>query len=394
MVKPQLDCGGPAISLADWFWPRGSSIGYAESWPQLQGRTVIGTHRGRTAIYLACRLLGLDGRDEILVPTYSCGTELDALLQAGLNLIGYRVTKQCEIDLDDLTSKKSNRTRAVYLIHYFGWEQPMTRLKRWCDENGLLLIEDCALALFSTGSTGSIGQTGHAAIYSLPKSLGFVQGGLLSLADPPSSKNLSLISSGAMTRLREIRHSVQSVAVRGLKQLGLYEHLASRNRHYPMVDGCSVVGAALPDMPPAYYFNAKVDADRALDPRVERILNSLQWEEVIRQRRRNYKVLVSELGGVERLQPLFRRLPEGVCPLALPLAVPNRDQLASSLRKRGVAAYPWWAGFHQRGIEWEKFEEACWLKQNLITIPVYQGIPRKVIGDLAEAIKDAIHECE
>ena len=105
------------------------------------------THRGRTAVALACGMLGLAAGHEVLFPSYHCGTELDALLHAGVTPVAYRVTRQCEIDLDDLISRKTDRTRAVYLIHYFGWEQPMERLRRWCDEQGLLLIEDCALAL-------------------------------------------------------------------------------------------------------------------------------------------------------------------------------------------------------------------------------------------------------
>ena len=123
------------------------------SWPQLP-RSLGDWHlRGRSAVALACRLFGIGPGHEVLVPAYNCGTELDALLHSGAQVVGYQVSRKCEIDLEDLIGRRSARTRAVYFIHYFGWEQPMEELRRWCDDQGLLLIEDCALALFSKGSS-------------------------------------------------------------------------------------------------------------------------------------------------------------------------------------------------------------------------------------------------
>ena len=62
---------------------------------------------------LACRLLGLEAGDEVLVPAYNCGTEIDALVYAGVKPVGYNVTRQCRIDLGDLMARKTDRTRAV-----------------------------------------------------------------------------------------------------------------------------------------------------------------------------------------------------------------------------------------------------------------------------------------
>lgn len=390
MVNGSLNCGGPAVALADWLWPPASSISYAQSWPQLRDRTVIGTHRGRTAISLACRLLGLRQGDEVLIPSYNCGTELDALIKTGITPVPYRISMQCRIDLGDLISKKTNRTRAVYLIHYFGWEQPMKELKSWCEEHHLLLMEDCALALFSSGASGDIGRMGDAAIFSLPKTLGFAFGGLLSLSAASNSGAFCLKPSGAATRLKEIRHSTRTIAVRGLKHLGIFGLLSEIQRNvrpklaHPVHDG------ELPDMPTAYYFSSELDSDRGLDSGVGKILNSVQWENVVQMRRRNYAYLVSALEGIAEINPLFPKLPRGVCPLSLPLLVLNRDRLASHLQEKGVAAYPWWAGFHRYGMDWSQFPEACWLKHHVITIPVYQGMAMEALDILAELVADFV----
>jgi dTDP-4-amino-4,6-dideoxygalactose transaminase len=339
--------------------------------------------------------LGIGKGQEILVPAYNCGTEIDALLHSGATPVGYRITRQCEIDLEDLMSRKTSRTRAVYLIHYFGWEQPMEEIRRWCDEHGLLLIEDCALALFSEGPSRSIGRTGDAAIYSLPKSLGLVYGGLLSLVDVPKAGTPLLKPAGSATWFKEIRHSAKFVAARNLRGIGGYGNLVAMYRHR----GCRKddPNREFPDMPRRYYFSTEQDADRDLHPKASAILNSLSWQQVTRARRRNYQRMAELLDGVSGIKFLFPQVPPFTCPLALPLLVPNRDLFSRTLQAKGIAANPWWAGFHQRALDWSRFPDACWLKHNVLTLPIYQGMEDKDLSAIAEIVeiveKSATADC-
>lgn len=390
VVRKSQYCGGPTVALDDWLWPRESPIGFADSWPQLEGRTVIGTHRGRTAVALACRLLGLGEGHEVLVPAYNCGTEVDAMQYMGVTPVGYRISRQCGIDLDDLIARKTSRTRAVFLIHYFGWEQPMVHLRHWCDEQGLLLIEDCALALFSSGPSGGIGRTGDAAIYSLPKSLGFLHGGLLSLSARTETGSLRLKPSETATWLREIRHSARSMAFLSLERLGVYGMLVSAHRRRRSRRMSSAGSEGLADMPDGYYFNPALDADRVLHPKVEAILDLLPWPRIVRARRDNYLRLAGALEDVDGVKLLFPQLPPCVCPLSLPVLVSNRDQCASILQARGIAAFPWWAGFHRGDLDWTQFPEACWLKHNVLTVPVYQGMEARQLDEMAAWVAEVL----
>ena len=383
MVKDFLFCDGPSVRPSDWLRPHRQSSADIGAWPQMAGRTVIGTHRGRTAVALACRMLGLGTGHEVLMPAYQCGTELDALLHAGVTPVAYRVTRQCEIDFEDLIARKTDRTRAVYLIHYFGWEQPMERLRHWCDEHRLLLIEDCALALFSAGQTGAIGRTGDAAIYSLPKSLGLLHGGLLSLSARHVVVPPLLIPGDTATWLREIRHSARATTLRTLDKLGLCGTLLSMRRRSRNRGADAPGPNELPDMPGNYYFNPAQDADRSLHPRVAAVAASVSRENVIRTRRANYLRLAAALTGINGATMLYPSLPAGVCPLALPLLVPNRDSLAAILQEMGIAAFPWWAGFHQCGLDWSGFPDARWLKRNLLTLPIDQDMGSHQVDELA-----------
>jgi len=390
MVRKSLYCGGPAVSLSQWFGAGVSRSAFSEDWPQLQGRTVIGTLRGRTAVALACRLLEINANHEILVPAYNCGTEIDALLHCGADLVGYQVTRRCDIDLEDLFSRITKRTRAVYVIHYFGWEQPMEDLRAWCDEHGLLLIEDCALALFSGGQTGGIGRHGDAAIYSLPKSLGLVQGGLLSLAASPKAGLPTLKPPGTEVWLSEIRYSTRTAVFENLEKLGVYGTLVSARRRHRAAQNAVSSPEGLPDMPGNYYFNPELEAERALHPKTESLLNTIPWRQEVRSRRENYIRLSRSLDGISGASLLFDHLPSGVCPLSLPLLVENRDQCARNLQARGIGAYPWWAGFHHGALEWSSFPDACWLKNHIMTVPVYSGMTTRQCDELAEMITEIL----
>ncbi len=287
-MKRTLYCGGPALGLLRWLGAVHCSNDLGDSWAQLRDRQVIGTHRGRSAIALACRLLGIGPGHEVLVPAYNCGTELDALLYSGARTVAYRISRQCEIDLEDLVARRTSRTRAVYLIHYFGWEQPMEKLRQWCDAEKLLLIEDCALALFSGGSHGGIGRTGDAAIFSLPKTLGCGHGGLLSLSMSRRVEIPRLAPAGFPTLFREIAHSGRAKTFRILEWLGLYGGLLSARRLLRWGRSQLDAPRGLSPMPDDYYFDQDRHADRALHPQARVVAGACSCEKIVSQRRSNY----------------------------------------------------------------------------------------------------------
>jgi dTDP-4-amino-4,6-dideoxygalactose transaminase len=359
----------------------------------LEGRQVVGTYRGRTAIALACRLLGLGAGDEVLIPAYNCGTEFDALLMSGATPVAYRVTRNCELDFDDLGKRKSSRTKAVYVIHYFGWEQPLEKLRKWCDAHGLLLIEDCALALFSTGPSGQVGRVGDAAIFSLPKTLGFIHGGLLSLKSPVDSEASHFTQAGFSTLKSELRQSVRTWIVKLTETAGFYGKILARRRHARFAKVADSGEASFPEMPKDYYFSQETDGNRAIHPKTLRAAYSFDPAGIIERRRYNYARLVEKLRDLPEVTLLYHDLPNGVCPLSLPLAVSGRDACVKMLQDRGIAALPWWAGFHRGGTEWMHFPEACWLKRNVLTLPIHHGIDDRHLTYIAKASVQVFQSC-
>lgn len=110
---------------------------------------------------------------------------------------------------------------------------------------------------------------------------------------------------------------------------------------------------------------------------------------VIERRRANYLALQKMTDGLPRVEPLFRDLPEGVCPMALPVLTPDRDAVVALLNTHGIAAFPFWKGYH-RGLDWSDFPEARFLKDHLLTLPVHQSLTNAHMAYMAKVLSDAV----
>ncbi len=128
------------------------------------------------------------GSDEIiLLPSYIGWSAregsgvFDPVSQLGLSCRFYRMDERLQIDLADLERMlRSTKVKVLVIIHYFGYVdagyQEAVKLAR---ENGALVLEDEAHALYSDLVGGVCGRLGDAAIFSLHKMLPTRTGGML-----------------------------------------------------------------------------------------------------------------------------------------------------------------------------------------------------------------------
>jgi len=372
-------CTGPALAPLDALqaiWP-GAPRGLP-AWPLPPGR-VVATHAARVAIALVCRAGGRGAGDEALVPAYNCGTEVDALLSSGLDVRLYRVDRAGHADWDDCRRRVTARTRLVYVTHYFGWPQPLGDLPSWCATRGLRLLEDCALALFSSAADGPVGSGGDAAVFSLPKTLPVPDGGLLVLR---SMEPLPPLAAAPAWRVR--RRSLPLLKNACLNWSGMLRRGYAGWRTRRALSG-NAATARFSDLPGSYYFDVRL-RDRAISAFSARLLWRCAPDAVVAQRRANYQRLAAQLPAVT-VRPLFPDLPLGVCPLALPVLVRDRDQLCRQLWCRGITAIPWWAGQH-RALDSRAFPEAIGLKSQVLALPVHQQLGAAEMDAIGAVLRD------
>ena len=136
------------------------------------------TSSGRAAIALALRELRIGRGDRVLVPTYHCPTMIAPVAASGATPLFFPIDAGGTPRIESLaTNDDLSGVRAMIAAHYFGLPQPMARIRRFCDERNIALIEDCAHAMFGQADGRPVGSWGDYAIASLTKFLPTTEGG-------------------------------------------------------------------------------------------------------------------------------------------------------------------------------------------------------------------------
>jgi hypothetical protein len=140
--------------------------------------------KARQALFFGVQGLDLRPGDEVLMPAYHHGSEVEALLRTDLTCRFYDVGPSLRPDARALDELIGPRTRALYLIHYLGFAQNAPGWSRWCRERGLLLVEDVAQGWLASVQGRPLGSFGDMAVFSFSKAVGVPEGGALLSSRP------------------------------------------------------------------------------------------------------------------------------------------------------------------------------------------------------------------
>jgi hypothetical protein len=141
-----------------------------------------------------------------------------------------------------------------------------------------------------------------------------------------------------------------------------------------------------PDIPDSYYCSADAVVRRATRAS-DGAFAGCDPQQIRAIRRRNYHDLRSRLDGAPGIALLWQDqiLPDGVCPLGLPVLVDNKSDWCAALNAAGIAVSPWWEGYH-RGLDWSAFPEARQLKRHLLLLPVHQQLAARHMDYIARTV--------
>lgn len=131
-----------------------------------------------TSMYFA---LDLPPGSEIMVPSYTFFSACLAMRFFGLVPVFVDIDpKTACFDLEDAKRKLTPNTRAVEAMHSWGLPCEMDRISEWCNEKGLIVLEDAAHAHGASMQGKKMGTWGHMGIYSYQttKVMPCVEGGM------------------------------------------------------------------------------------------------------------------------------------------------------------------------------------------------------------------------
>lgn len=378
-VKGRPIAALPALSPG-MFMPRG--LGPPLAFPFCDPRTHY-FYLARGAVFAAVQRLGLAGA-EVLVPAYHHGVEVEALVAAGVRPVFYNVTTDLQADLASLAREVTPATRALYVIHYAGFAQPMARLCAWARAHGLKVVEDCALALLSAEGPRPLGTRGDAAIFCLYKTLPVPNGGALWMPEPWDAPPLE--PAGAATAV----HQLVSSLVTGLARSGPVGRLvraavqgsARRVRRWrPLpVDARPVGGRSF----------VPGQERLAISPVSLAIAHRLDARTIVERRRRNFQALLGALRDVA--PPLVHQLPRGVSPLFYPLWTPEKRRLQAALAAEGIESIDFWREGSPL-VPARKFPDVEALRAHVLELPLHQDVDEADVARMVEAVRRALVSC-
>jgi dTDP-4-amino-4,6-dideoxygalactose transaminase len=338
-------------------------------------------YRARNAIYhLFTALLETNPGLTVLAPDYNSGNEILAMRAAGATIRYCPVRGDMSLDPDDVERAcRRHNPDLLYVIHYAGWPQPMPALVDLCRRRGMLLVEDCALALLSETNGRPLGSFGDWSVFCLYKTLPLPNGALLVQNGPrlESLERLRLRGAGSASVLgRTAELLVQRIRSRSN---GVGAALQVVKRGMGRAAGALEVRRAnVGDIG----FNL-TDVDLAMSRLSERLLARMDFAGIRRQRVENYRRLAERLGpDVIRV---FPTLPDGICPLFFPIVVSDKAAAAGALRVRGIDALEFWNDSVEPGGH-EMSADARFLRRHVLELPIHQDLTARHIDYVAAQV--------
>lgn len=127
----------------------------------------VGIGNGTDAIEIALRASNLKPGDEVITTPMTAFATVLAILRAGAIPVLADIDSHTAL-LSPESSKKciTSKTKGVVLVHLYGQVRQMDTWTAFCNQNGILLIEDCAQAHQATWRGGVAGSFGVAGAYS------------------------------------------------------------------------------------------------------------------------------------------------------------------------------------------------------------------------------------
>lgn len=281
---------------------------------------------GRSAIAHLITQLKLTARDTVIMPAYVAEGVIFPFLAAGINIQFYKLTPALSPDIDDLSKllTADHSIRLCIVIHPLGFLVSLNVLKKILQKSQVLLLEDCAQALFTAEEQGyRVGEMGDFSLYSLNKFLPVPDGAYL------------------VSHLARISVQVDSQLPANDLAISHYlNHLAVNEALFLEVDNHKVADLLMKVEKTyhGYYEQSGRDLQlRSCSDISMALLSRLDWRELIERRIQNTQYLYQYLNN-KAFHFCQKEYRDNVVPMAVPIHVDKswRTLCVNLLIKKGI----------------------------------------------------------
>jgi perosamine synthetase len=223
-----------------WISSRGEFISrFEDAFAQYVGvPAATSVANGTVAIHLALEALGIGKGDEVIVPTFTYIASVNTILQTGATPV-YVDSLEDTLQIDPAAVRLAitERTKAVMVVHLYGHPCDMDAIREICDENSLLLVEDCAEGFGTKWKDRHVGTFGDVATFSFfgNKTITTGEGGMVLAKHPEVMAKCRHLKSQGVSPTREYWHDALAYNYRmtniqaaiGLSQIELVDEILS-----------------------------------------------------------------------------------------------------------------------------------------------------------------------
>ena len=325
----------------------------------LDGRHVLATNTGTSALHIALLVAGVGPGDEVITPSFNFVSDHQAIVAAGAAPVLCDVDDaSLGLDVDKAAALVGPKTKAIVPLHFAGIPADLKALYRLAERTGIRIVEDATHAFGSRVDGRRIGSFGDVTCFSFDpvKVITSIDGGAVVVNDTRE-----------LERLRHYR-------LLGIDRDTIERYKNSRAWEYDVVSQGF------------RYHLTNINASVGLSHRA-------RAEEFITSRRRAcqlYNRLLHGVRGVRCPQTDF----ENVSPFIYFVRVEQgrREALINDLKARGIAT-----GIHFMGAHAFTFLKDCRrgdlsvterVAQEIVTLPLHTFMPAETVERVAGAIRD------
>ncbi|MEO0372769.1 MAG: dTDP-4-amino-4,6-dideoxygalactose transaminase [Pseudomonadota bacterium] len=174
-------------------------------------RKALITHSCTAALEMASILCDLEPGDEVIMPSFTFVSTANAVVLRGAMPVFVDIDPHslniCPAKVADAVT---DRTKAIFAVHYAGFPADMDALKAIADAHNLILVEDAAQALGSTYKGRPAGSLGDLAAFSFHETKNVVsgEGGALTINREDMIERAEIIREKGTDRSRFLRGQV------------------------------------------------------------------------------------------------------------------------------------------------------------------------------------------
>lgn len=219
----------------------------------------VACNSGTDALYLALRSLKIGPEDEVITTPFTFVATAEAISMVGAKPVFVDISAQTfNLDLDQVQSAITERTRAIIPVHLFGQPVDMSRLMIIAKAHNLAVVEDCAQATgaeWAGQKVGSIGDIGCFSFYPSKNLGGYGDGGAITTNNPILAAQIRLLRDhgrqggdryeaiGMNSRLDVLQAAILQVKLRYLETWNT-QRFAMASRYHQLLS--HVPGISLP----------------------------------------------------------------------------------------------------------------------------------------------------